>query len=173
MGAIQSSFNQLIATVAGGIALGQHVSEQKWANKKVAIDEAEKYNTAMGDINKETEALNVQQEGINAQTGKIDKNVENLYERVGQKESLTPQEKGLVTRYDNAYKRLEEEQTMVTKRREELNERIDMLKNKRQFVERSQKKAGFKDIPIKEAIEAKKPNETLDEMKNARKEGRL
>ena len=171
MGAIQSSFNQLIATVAGGVALGQHISEQKWANRKIAIDEAEKYNTAMGDINKETEALNVQQEEINAKTGKVDTNVENLYERVGAKESLSPQEKGLVTRYDNAYKRLEEEQTMVTKRREELNERIDMLKNKRQFVERSQKKAGFKDISIKEATEAKKPNETLMETMKQRKEG--
>lgn len=171
MGAIQSSFNQLISTVAGGIALGQHVSEQKWANKKVAIDEAEKYNTAMGDINKETEALNVQQEEINAQTGKVDKNVNNLYERVKDNETLSPQEKGLVTRYDNAYKRLEEEQAMVTKRREELNERIDMLKNKRQFVERSTKKAGFKDIPIKDATEAKKPNETLMDTMRQRKEG--
>lgn len=175
MGAIQSSFNQLIATVAGGIALGQHISnekksiaEQEWANKNTALDQAEKFNEQAGEFNEENRNLLETQKADKLKSNELIKKIEGV-ENAPEGTYTERGKKMLESKYQNALESLRENQLQTTKQLRDLSERRDILKQRRGLVSQKVESSGLKDVSVKPVLGDNK--DLLNKVNKYRKQG--
>lgn len=136
----QSTFNQLLATAAGGIAAGKHLSQQKQANEVTAFNQAEHIQNQMIAYEDEVNDIGDKISGIHDE---LVSNRDKTNDLIGRYENftkgkdlnnLTKGQKAYLTRldkeaqgYETAYDRLTEEQAKVEKRQATVKERILLL----------------------------------------------
>lgn len=142
MGAIQNSFNQLLATASAGLGLSEHIKEQKIVNEGQAINA---YKTAFNDVENLTNDIKANNEKVNELNTSIEASktkTEDWQQRKAEfdanREAGVYTERGakmLGTKLQNSYNALAEESDMRTKQRDALDERVKFLEARKGLAE--------------------------------------
>lgn len=166
MGVIQNSFNQLLGITAGAVSMGEHIKEQKIANKTTALNQFDVYQNQKEAYMAEANSLKEEQGAIDEKVAKNNQSLDKLYNKVEEQGYIKPGQSRYVSALEKSYNSLAEQQELVRQRNTTLQDRVKFLNEKGSNIKSLLKKADIQTLKVEDIKQNEiKPNRDLSSFK--------